>query len=431
MRSFERYDVAVVGGGFAGIAAAVSAAAAGARTVLLERDEVLGGNASCAFVHTVCGLYHAAGDGDAVPLNPGFATRFAAVLRAGGAAGVPERAGKVWVLPTEPVRIPDVTQRVCAAQPNLDVVCGAAGADANLDGNAGFALAWQPPQGERVIAVSKLLLDTTGGAFVAQRAGAAVERTPPEQRQLASYIVRLAGVDTEALAGFGRMRVTAAVAGGVRAGKLPPECESVLVRPGGEPGTAYLTLTLPRALHAGVALDEGDARSKLEEQARSLAERVVSFLRDRPELARAEVDAWPRRIGVRESATLAGAERIEAAHVREGRRHADAVARSSWPIELWHAHRGAEFDYPEGACDVPLGALVSATHPRIGAAGRCLSATHEALGALRVLGTALASGEALGTAAALAADAGTSLADVAPERVRAEIRERTAKGSPA
>ena len=76
------------------------------------------------------------------------------------------------------------------------------------------------------------------------------------------------------------------------------------------------------------------------------------------------------------------------------------------------------------ACSVPLDALVSRSHPRLGMAGRCLSASHEALGALRVIGTALATGEAIGVAAALAAAAGIGLAEVSPERVRAAIAEQ-------
>ena len=51
-------------------------------------------------------------------------------------------------------------------------------------------------------------------------------------------------------------------------------------------------------------------------------------------------------------------------------------------------------------------------------AGRCLSASHEALGALRVLGTALATGEAIGLAAALAAERGCALAEIKPSEVR-------------
>jgi len=97
------------------------------------------------------------------------------------------------------------------------------------------------------------------------------------------------------------------------------------------------------------------------------------------------------------------------------------VALSTWPIELWEDHRRPHFVYPEAPSSVPLGALVSRTHPMLGVAGRCLSSTHEALGALRVIGTALATGEAIGVAAALAADTNTALAAVPPTRVVSRV----------
>ena len=42
----DRYDVVVVGGGFAGVCAAVAASRAGARVTILERDGTLGGQAA-------------------------------------------------------------------------------------------------------------------------------------------------------------------------------------------------------------------------------------------------------------------------------------------------------------------------------------------------------------------------------------------------
>ncbi|MFM8764930.1 MAG: FAD-dependent oxidoreductase, partial [Spartobacteria bacterium] len=87
----EKIDTLVVGGGTAGIAAAVSAARSGARALLLERRSALGGMASNALVHTLCGLYLLRDD-ETLPLeyaNGGFPREFAERLIAAGGASAP------------------------------------------------------------------------------------------------------------------------------------------------------------------------------------------------------------------------------------------------------------------------------------------------------------------------------------------------------
>lgn len=424
MSAPERFDAAVVGGGPAGVAAALTAAAAGARTLLAERSDVLGGNAALAFVHTVCGLYLPAEAGDALPAHAGFPRRFAAGLVERGAAGPPERAGRVWFLPTDPPRLAAYARELCERAPRLSLRLASALARCQPAGSGdGFALGFGAGPG----AEARIVIDASGDAAAAVLAGAPVEASPAAELQAPSWITRLADVDTRALEPFARLRASHAVAGAVRSHALPPECESVLVRPLGAPragGECFLQVNVPKP--EGVEYDPLDdaQREALEASGRAAAQAVLAFLREqRPEFARARVAAWPRRLGVRETRRVLGDAAVTREDVLAGRRRDDEVALSSWPIELWRDHRRARFEHPAGPCSVPLGALVSRSCGRLGVAGRCLSATHEALGALRVIGTALATGEAIGAAAALAADGGCELRAIAPARVRAHILE--------
>jgi hypothetical protein len=83
------------------------------------------------------------------------------------------------------------------------------------------------------------------------------------------------------------------------------------------------------------------------------------------------------------------------------------VARASWPIELWQAgHAGPTYEYLEDGrtYDVPLRSLRARDVENLFAVGRCMSATHEALGSARVIGTCLAAGAVVGMAAAREAE---------------------------
>src|SRR5262249_3242465 len=161
-------------------------------------------------------------------------------------------------------------------------------------------------------------------------------------------------------------------------------------------GEVYATLNLARPDDEPWAPLDPGCVARLEAGARAAAEAIAAHLRaTRPAFKDAALAELPQRLGARETPRVAGPVPVPADDVLTGRRREDEVALSTWPIELWDDPRKAIFEVPAGASSVPLGALASRSHPRLGMAGRCLSATHEALGALRVIGTALATGEAI------------------------------------
>jgi len=420
------FDVAVVGGGPAGVAAALSAAARGARTALIEREPALGGNVANAHVHTICGLYLAGDGGQPRFINAGFPARLAAALAASGGAGPPERAGRVVVLPIQPAAFAACLSAMCAADGNVTCLLASPLRSAELaTEEGGSSLLTCAPPGGAVEIEARVVIDTTGDGEVAALGGARFALSAGRELQATSFIFEVVGVPADEFAGFSRLQVSALVARASRDRRLPPGCESVLVRPGCGPESVYLTLNLRDDDGDGRDLLDPEHLARLHAAGSACAAGLVEFLRDaHPAFARAALGACPRRVGVRETRRLVGQHVIDEDDVLRGRRSDDDVALSGWPIELWADHRRATFSYPEAPCGVPLGALRSASHPELAMAGRCLSATHTALGALRVIGTALATGEAAGVAAALAADGAGPLRTVGAAAVRASIAER-------
>lgn len=431
------YDVAVVGAGAAGIAAAIAAARSGAKTLLLEAEPHVGGNISNAFVHTICGLYHPITETDSNLryANEGFPRQLAEALLAAGVASTPERAGHVAFLPIDPRGFAEFALQLCRRTPKLELVLQSPLQQAQLSTQKGVASPLRVA-GREIRA--QIAIDASGDGVLAALSGAESMLANESELQTASYSVEITGVDAQALPtqALGTLKLSAAIARAAKHGELPTEAESVHFRRGTHPGSLYLSLNLPRTLthatllrarSATAASNDGmtaTSATQLLAHAQALVARVLDFLRhNEPAFANSRIAAQPTQIGVRETRRLRGLSVLDEIALLAGTRRDDEVALSAWPIELWQDHRRASFQYPRDACSIPLGALISRSHPQLGMAGRCLSATHAALGALRVIGTALATGEAIGIAAALAAKENRPLASIDPARVRAHIEQ--------
>lgn len=420
----------VAGGGSAGLAAAVAAARSGAETLLVEWHGTLGGMATAALVHSVCGLYLLREEPGAVPANPGFATEVAdRLVEAGGAVG-PARMGRVDVLPHRPPVFARVLDAIARETPGLEIWLHAAATSATsgagrVDGVSVFC------RGTQAQIEPAVVVDATGDASLAVLAGAGVEIEDGARLQRPAYVALLGGVPDGALDAEQRLRVAHRITSAVRAALLPEGARGASLRASLTPGEAYLTIDLEPP--AGVAYDPlaPDCLATLEMHGRDLAFAIARFLAEHVAgFAACTVAALPARLGVRESRRVVGERRIETADVENGATFPDAVALSTWPIELREQATGPRLRYPRDGrpTEVPLGALRARGIANLFVAGRCLASSHEAQASLRVIGTCLATGEAAGLAAALVAD-GAPFADDTSALAAAVRRQRDRRGS--
>jgi len=407
-----RCDVLVVGGGSAGLAAAVAAARSGARTVLVEWHGALGGMATAALVHSLCGLYRLREEAGAVPANPGFATEFADRLLATGGAWGPVRMGRVDVLPHRPAAFARVADEVVSATPGLEVHFHSAVVAAHRgDDGARVAAVEASCRGVREAIEPRAVVDASGDAVLAPLLGVPFEMEEAGRLQRPAFVFVLEGVDDGALADERRLLVAHRLASAVREGALPAGALGASLRATNRPGEAYVTVDL--AGPPGGAYDPTDVRclSALEVHGRTLAAEIAHFLATRVEGFRSSwIAALAGRVGVRESRRMVGERRVEAADLENGVRSADEVALATWPMEMREQATGARLRFPRelGPASIPLAALRARGVDTLLVAGRCLSASHEAQASLRVIGTCLASGEAAGLAAARIADVGVA-----------------------
>jgi hypothetical protein len=350
-----RVDIAVVGAGAAGIAAAVSAARAGANTLLLDARSAPGGTGGFSGLTTLCGLYDDAGN----LLNDGFAREFAAAV----GESVPVRMGKVFVLPYRPEKFRAVVEQLISTTQKLRAQWNSPARDVVIEAGCIVRL-----NGVEVGAV----IDCSGTAEVAQAIGVEM-MTTDETTQAPAVIFPLHHVFRSLDSAAEMAQVLLPLA---RAGFAP-----LNLQPGLEPntftakfaGTPEQVLPLITFLRANVRGFEGCATP--------LKEFTMT-----------------RRAG----RMIVGKYLLTGADVMAGCKFSDAVARCAWPIEQWCAGGVARFKYLPAATyyEIPARSLRAAQVENLFMAGKTISADVDAIASARVMGCCLATGAAAGNLAA-------------------------------
>jgi hypothetical protein len=120
-------------------------------------------------------------------------------------------------------------------------------------------------------------------------------------------------------------------------------------------------------------------------------------------------------IGIRESRRIKGVYQLTKEDLLSNVMFEDAIAMSGYPIDI-HSPDGGKMNHlflKSGSWySIPYRSLISPEIKNLIVAGRCLSATHEALAAVRLTPTVMAMGQAAGTAAVLAGKNGVAVQNI-------------------
>ncbi|HEU4534800.1 MAG TPA: FAD-dependent oxidoreductase, partial [Polyangiaceae bacterium] len=395
-----RAQVVVLGGGPAGIAAALAAARAGAATALVERYGFLGGTATAAMVTNFCGLY-ANVHGEARRVVRGVADELLDRLGRLGALRPPHDVfGRTKAVAFDGAAYKCVLDALLA-EAGVDLHLHALAVGAACEGGRLRALLVETASGRGAIA-GETFVDCSGDADLSLWAGGAHESGDDEGRlPYATLLFRLGGVDDARALAEGKPALRALVERPEAELALGFPCRAAYVNPQPHPGEWRVNATRPARPDGSApdGADHDDLRAA-EVEGRRQVLRLAAFLRERvPGFEASYLLEIAPQLGLRETRRVVAHYRLTADDVLGCRDFDDAIGANGWPVER-HLRDGVEWRWPPGRGyhQIPFRCLLPRGVENLLAAGRCAGASSEGLASLRVSGPCFAMGQAAGTA---------------------------------
>lgn len=420
------YDVVVLGGGPAGIAAAVAAARAGRSTLLIERYGFLGGMGTAAGVTNFCGL-HANVHGEIRRVVHGVASELLDRIDALGGLNTPHALfGKTVAQAYDTAAYKIAADQLMEAA-GVQVLFHALACGVVMDSPGRVrALLLETKSGRRA-AIGRAFIDASGDGDLAAWAGLPYDNGDGAGNFLyPSTMFRLNGIDPEragkAWEVIPKLMLEAQEQGRYRFPRKTP-----IVRPQ-KSGMEWRVNLTQLANADGNAMDGTDAAelSAAEVLGRRQIAQVAGFLREVPGFERSYIVDIAPQVGIRETRRVRGLYQLTESDVLDCASFDDTVGVNGWPLEL-HLKGDVEFRWPKipgsrGFNHLPYRMIVPQGAANVWVAGRCASMSHEAQSAARVTGACFVMGQAAGSAAdlALAGDHAADGIDVAALQARLE-----------
>lgn len=429
-------DVLVVGGGPSGIIAAQAAAEDGLNVTLIDNRSFLGGNMTIGL--PILGFLGQKGNQIIKGLPQKFIDRLAARNAASEHRPCPLHMSLTLV---EPEAVKTVAIEMLN-ESGVNVLLYAFFSGVVMEGNELKGVIIESKSGREVI-LAKTIIDCTGDADVAFRSGVPCEQGNEQGGvQPPTLMFCLGGVDTEKLRlsiaeeprtyltdfipneYFGqnnqfivvglRSLVQKAQADGLN---LPTERTIIIT--GLREGEVWINMTRVNGVDgtnpASLSFGELEGRRQIYDIQKYLIEYVPGF-------ENAYFTKMAPFIGIRETRRIVGKYVMTAQDILSCGRFDDAVAVASYPLDLHHPQGGGcTLEWCGDCYDIPFRSLLPLNVENLIVAGRCISTTHEAMSAIRVMAPCMAMGEAAGRAAKQAVREGIKVSEVDVQKLRAEL----------
>ena len=437
--------VLVVGGGPAGLGAALGAAAAGADVVLAERYGFLGGNATAALVtlwssdrtqqrrETEAGAktFFPTDHGEGVQVFAGWPDRLVQrMVREKGAVKPSLNTG--YTVPFDPEIFKQVAMEMLDEQ-GVKILLHAFASGVLQHENTGgtSGVIFETKSGPLAVR-AHTIVDCTGDGDVAAFAGAGFEvgRKEDGRVQPMTLMFRLAEFERKAFEKYieahpeqwrGVHGLWNLVEQAARDGELVLPRDDILFF--GTPHERELLINSTRI--TGVQATSVFDLTRAEWEGRRQMRMIMAFFsRYVPGFEQTYVLQSGAQAGVRESRRITGEYRLTGEDLLSARKFPDVVARGTYPVDIHDpAGKGTVLRriLPGESYDIPLRCLIPSGIDHLLVAGRCISGTHVAHSSYRVMPIAMATGQAAGICAAIAALKAISPRHVSAAQVQAEL----------
>ena len=437
------YDVVVVGGGTAGVIAAIAAANEGASVALIEQFGALGGSSTGALVTPTMNTHV-----EGVPMNSYIVAELDRLALARGAMSM-RGVSRYY----DPILLPVILEEM-AVGAGVSLYLYTDLVDVVKEGRTIVGVFVSDKSGMHVIE-GKQFIDCTGDGDLSVMAGAAYTKGNPKtgKNQPISLRYMVSGVDMQAFHETApdsvslwdgccyaacttqdpRTSVERIMAEARDNGDLIPE------------DLAYWQVfTLPSrpdtlACNCPEIFDRVDGTSapdltNAQISGKQSAMRLLAFYKKYFKgFENAYISGFASMVGIRESREIATDRILTIAEAKRYAKFDDAVAQTNYPVDI-HGF-GDEYtnEHVDGIenekpyFEIPFGSIVVRDVDNLFVAGRCIGCDFFVQAAIRIIPTVRATGEAAGIAAALCAKEGINAHEIDGVRVHNTMVSRGAE----